>query len=84
MNHVAETAANAVPGLHFPPPVLTGLAGPDARIEVPIDQVSFSHAQTPAQLRRIAHLREAIALPAAVREAPAFARLEKKETNWGS
>ncbi len=85
MNQVAETAAIAVPGLHFPVAALPGgLSGPDARIEIPLDQVTFLHAQSGAQLRRIAHLREAIALPSAVREAPAFARLEKKETRWAS
>jgi hypothetical protein len=86
MNQVAETAGLAVPGLPFPAAGLLGggLSGPDSRIEVPLDQVSFTHAQTTGQLRSIAHLREAIALPAAVREAPAFARLEKKETKRAS
>jgi hypothetical protein len=85
MNQVAESALRAVPGLHFPAAALPGgLSGPDGRIEVPLDQVSFIHADDTDQLGRIAHLREAIALPAHVREAPAFARLEKKETSWGS
>lgn len=85
MNQIAETAATAFPGIHFPVAALPGgLSGPESRIELPLDQVTFQHAGTSAQLRRIAHLREAIALPPAVREAPAFARLEKKETSWGS
>ena len=53
----------------------------DARIEVPLDQVVFRRVRDEAGLRRIAHLREAIALPAGVRDAPAFARLEKKGTS---
>ena len=84
MNQVAETASSAVPGLSFAAAAMPGGLGPDGRIEVPLDQVSFIHADDAGQLRRIAHLREAIALPASVREAPAFARLEKKETSWAS
>lgn len=86
MNHAVETAAVAVPALGFPPPAALpgGLSGPDGRIEVPLDQISFMHAQSSSQLRRIAHLREAIALPSSVRDAPAFSKLEKKETSWVS
>ena len=53
------------------------------RVEVPLELVSFRAVSSAADLHRIAHLREEIALPAHVREAPAFARLEKKETRWG-
>lgn len=52
----------------------------DLRTEVPIDQVGFRAVRSAARLQEIAHLRDAIALPADVRASPAFARLEKKET----
>jgi hypothetical protein len=48
------------------------------------DEVRFVRARGAGQLRRVAHLREEIALPAELRAAPAFVRLEKKETNWAS
>ncbi len=48
------------------------------------DEVRFLRARGAAQLRRVAHLREEIALPAELRAAPDFARLEKKETRWAS
>jgi hypothetical protein len=56
----------------------------DQRIEVPLDQVVFRRVHGPADLLRVAHLRDAIALPPGVRDAPAFARLEKKGTSRGS
>jgi hypothetical protein len=58
-------------------------AGDGPRIDVPLDLVSFRAARGTDDLRRIAHLREEIALSAHVRENPDFARLEKKETTWG-
>jgi hypothetical protein len=88
MSHVVEAATAGIGHSYPAAGALRSLPGgpssPDLRIEVPFEQVTFSQARTPAQLRRIAHLRDAIALPAAVREAPAFARLEKKETSWVS
>lgn len=53
----------------------------DQRIEVELDEVVFRRMQGPRDLLRVAHLRDAIALPPGVRDAPAFARLEKKGTS---
>lgn len=68
------------------PPAVSGFAvGADAaadlRIDLPLDRVSFRAVTSAAQLRQIAHLRDAIALPADLRQSPAFAQVEKKETN---
>lgn len=81
----ATSAGRAVPvvpqGRPDPAPASSPAEG--LRIEVPLDLVSFRAVTTGPDLRRIAHLREEIALSAQVREAPAFARLEKKETRSG-
>lgn len=78
--HAASVFPQSVPHAGAMP---AGVPAADApRIEVPLELVRFRAASTAADLRRIAHLREEIALPAHVREAPAFARLEKKETSW--
>lgn len=63
-------------------PAVPGFAiGANARVDLPLDRVSFRAATSAAQLRQIAHLRDEIALPADIRQSPAFAQLEKKETN---
>jgi hypothetical protein len=86
MSHAAAAApvrraASSSPPAHLQPP--SGAAVPDPRIEVPLDEVVFRRVHGPADLRRVAHLRDAIALPPGVRDAPAFARLEKKGTSRG-
>lgn len=60
--------------LIVPPPQEHG------RLELPLQQVTFRQLYTPQQVRQILHLREDFLLPKAVREAPAFIDLEKKET----
>jgi hypothetical protein len=86
MSHAAEgapvrRAALSCPGGELPPPSAAPPA--DQRIEVPLQDVVYRRARGPADLRRVAHLRDAIALPAGLRNAPAFARLEKKGTSRG-
>ena len=82
MSHVAQAATvrSAAPH-HLSFAQLPDAPVTDARIELPLDQVVFRRIQGAAYLQRIAHLREAIALPAGVRDAPAFVRLEKKGTS---
>ncbi|HZY18524.1 MAG TPA: hypothetical protein VFE82_08580 [Ramlibacter sp.] len=82
-----EAGAVARPGSVYPAaglglPPRAGVPGDDLRVEVPLEQIGFRQVATPAQLRQVAHLRENIVLPAELRESPAFARLEKKETSW--
>ncbi|HYF17048.1 MAG TPA: hypothetical protein VEA40_04210 [Ramlibacter sp.] len=50
------------------------------RAELPLHLVTFRQLHSGQQVRQIQHLREDFLLPAAVREAPAFLDLEKKET----
>lgn len=50
------------------------------RLDLPLERVTFRQLYSPQQVRQIQHLREDFLLPRAVREAPAFIELEKKET----
>ena len=69
----------------LPPFVAPPLPPQDhGRIDLPLEQVTFRRLHTAHQVRQIQHLREDFLLPAAVREAPAFIALEKKETRRGS
>ena len=80
----ALAAAVPFPFPHLPVPRLPAGTPPEAgRIEVPLGGVTFRELHTPHQVRQILHLREEIHLAAAVREAPAFVQLEKKETSRG-
>src|SRR6266540_500270 len=54
------------------------------RLEVPLEELSFRHLRTPAEIALIRHLREEIRLPAAVLADPGFRVHEKKETSTGS
>lgn len=57
---------------------------PDARLEVPIDELSFRHLQSAADIARIVPLRQQIQLPASAMADPAFHTREKKETRRAS
>ncbi len=53
----------------------------DARIDLPLDELSFRHLQGADQIGSIFHLRKEIQLPAAaVADPVSFAAREKKET----
>lgn len=65
------------------PPAAAVPPAPAAAAIAP-DEVRFVRARGAGPLRRVAHLREEIALPAELRATPAFVRLEKKETSWAS
>jgi len=78
----------------FSPMLLPGIAAPllpledpvapsrvDARIDLPLDELSFRHLQGADQIGSIVHLRKEIQLPAAaVADPVSFAAREKKET----
>jgi hypothetical protein len=76
--HPAGYAGNPAPLILAQPPHEHG------RLELPLEQVTFRQLYSPRQVRQILHLREDFLLPRAVREAPAFIDLEKKETRRGS
>jgi hypothetical protein len=87
MSHAVQVAPAGRAAPSCPPrvlPVPAEASTTDQRIEVALDEVVFRRVHGAADLRRVAHLRDAIALPAGVRDAPAFARLEKKGTSRGS
>jgi hypothetical protein len=52
----------------------------DARLELPLEELSFRHLKTAQEIARIVPLRQQIALPAAALADPGFAAREKKET----
>ena len=52
--------------------------------EVPVDELSFCHLKTAAEIARISHLREEIQLPASVVADPGFRAREKKEIRKAS
>ena len=53
--------------------------GAAGRIEIPIDELELCHLRNAAQVAQVAHLRDEIHLPEAVRRDPGFASREKKE-----
>jgi hypothetical protein len=80
----------SLPGLSLPRSELSSLREmthssrpPASRLEVPVDELSFCHLRTSAEIARIRHLRSEIQLPEAVLADPGFHAREKKETNRG-
>lgn len=55
----------------------------EPRIDVDPRRVLFRRVRHADDLRRVAHLREAIALPAGLRDMPAFTRLEQRRDRFG-
>lgn len=53
----------------------------DARLELPLEELSFHRLTTPAEIAKILHLRGEIQLPASALADPAFRTREKKETS---
>ncbi len=60
---------------------LFGPNGPFAESDEPqVDEIRLRHLKTPLEISQVMHLREELNLPTAIRDDPAFADREKKET----
>jgi len=78
----------ALPGMRFvlPPEVVPEISPEPQSIrqDVPIDELSFRHLKSGAEMAQVSHLRQQIQLPAAALADPGFGAREKKETSKAS
>jgi hypothetical protein len=79
---VAACFAQLAPPDRFPGvPVQSPDSGkPDARLEIPLAELTFRHLRTTREIESIVHLRKEIHLVAASGHDPSFVAREKKET----